>query len=251
MDLGKVLLSLAVALGLCGDSGGDSPLPPRGRRTHAIPGAAAALAFVWLGQAAAMAQQAPMTFRAAILESPECGTRCPEVIVADGVIEEDTPRAFLDFTRQVAASPRLHSVILLNSPGGNVVASMELGTAFRELNAAAIVAGYASVGGRTGAVSGRCLSACVYALIGATRRVVPRTSVVGLHRMSVVEGLDGPEPGRRTLADPELVAALASYAARMGVDPALIRRAESLTPGVLHFLSRAEIVHWRLAQPRM
>ncbi len=128
---------------------------------------------------------------------------------------------------------------------------MELGAAFRELNAAAIVAGYASVGGRTGAVSGRCLSACVYALIGAARRVVPRTSVVGLHRMSVVEGLDGPEPGRRTLADPELVAALASYAARMGVDPALIRRAESLTPGVLHFLSRAEIAHWRLAQPRM
>ena len=190
-----------------------------------------------------------MTFRTARLESPACGSRCPEVIVADGVIEEDTPQAFLDFARQAAYSPHLRSIILLNSPGGNVVASMELGSAFRELHAAAIVAGYASVEGRTGAVSGRCLSACVYALIGAARRVVPSTSEVGLHRMSVVEA-EGPEAGRRMLADPALVALLAHYAARMGVDPALIRRAESLTPGVLHLLSRAEIARWRLAQSR-
>ena len=75
-----------------------------------------------------------MTFRTARLDSPACGSRCPEVIVADGVIEENTPQAFVDFARQAAYSPHLRSIVLLNSPGGNVVASMELGSAFRELH---------------------------------------------------------------------------------------------------------------------
>ena len=52
------------------------------------------------------------------------------------------------------------------------------------------------------------------------------------------------EPGESGggLADRRLVAILARYAARMGVSPALVWRAESLTPGTLHILSPAEIV---------
>ena len=38
--------------------------------------------------------------------------------------------------------------MLINSPGGNVVASMEFGAALRELGMAAIVAGYGSDGMR-------------------------------------------------------------------------------------------------------
>jgi hypothetical protein len=36
----------------------------------------------------------------------------------------------------------------------------------------------------------------------------------------------------------------------MGVDPALVWRAESLTPGALQVLSAAEIARWRLASTR-
>jgi hypothetical protein len=247
MDLGRVFSLFPGRIGF--RAGLSAELcAGRGLRRALV---AAGAALLLIAPGGAWAQQDPMTFRTAPLDSPICGSRCPEVIVADGVIEEDTPQTFIDFTRQIASSPGLRSVILLNSPGGNVVASMELGSAFRALHVAAIVAGYASVDGRTGAVSGRCLSACVYALIGASRRVVPSVSRVGLHRMSVIEEGAGPDSGRRTLADPSLVAMLAQYTARMGVDPALIRRAESLTPGVLHLLSRAEIARWRLAQPRM
>jgi hypothetical protein len=205
--------------------------------------------------AAARADQAPMTFRAVILDAPSCGSKCPEVVVADGVIEESTPQAFVAFAREASLSQKLRSVIFINSPGGNVVASMDLGKAFRRVRVAAIVAGFATRDGRSGPVAGQCLSACVYALMGAYRRVVPSASRVGLHRMSIVEpgagqtrGVSNVESG---LADPHLVAMLAKYAAGMGVDPALVWRAESLAPGILHILSPQEIARWRLGSSRL
>jgi hypothetical protein len=187
-----------------------------------------------------------MTFRSVNFASNDCGANCPQVIVADGVIETDTPQAFIDFAKQASQTQRLRRVIFMNSPGGNVVASMELGDAFRKLRAAVVVAGFASVGTRSGPVSGQCLSACVYALMGAAQRVAPPESRLGLHRMSL------PAPGESGggLADRRLVAILAQYAARMGVSPALVWRAESLTPGTLDILSPAEIARWRLASIR-
>jgi hypothetical protein len=213
---------------------------------------AAALAFSLAAATPPRAEQTPMTFRSVSLEAPGCGARCPEVVVADGVIEETTPQAFVEFARQASLSTRLRSVVFLNSPGGNVVASMELGYAFRRMRAAAIVAGYASQGSVSGPVSGRCLSACVYALMGAFRRVVPNESRVGLHRMSIVEpGEERAPRGRRSLADPHLVALLARYAQRMGVDPALVWRAESLSPDVLQILTPQEIARWRLGAAKL
>jgi hypothetical protein len=241
--------------------GGSSPSPPTNRPRGSwsfLPSSGVARAFIVLAcvagaafAGAARAAQAPMTFRAVSLDSPGCGSRCPEVVVAEGVIENDTAQTFIDFARQASLSARLRSVIFIDSPGGNVVASMELGAAFRKLSSAVIVAGYASQGGRSGPVSGQCLSACVYALMGASRRVVPNVSRVGLHRMSIVEAGSGPVASRRMLADPHLVAVLARYAARMGVDPALVWRAESLTPGTLHVLTAGEMARWRLASPRL
>ena len=188
-----------------------------------------------------------MTFRSVNFDSDKCVADCPQVIVADGVIEAETPQAFVDFAKEASQTNRLRSVIFMNSPGGNVVASMELGAAFRKLRAAVVVAGFAVVGARSGPVSGQCLSACVYALMGATQRVAPPESRVGLHRMS----LETPgQAGSGVLADKRLVAILARYAARMGVDPTLVWHAESQPPGTLHLLSSAEISRWRLASTR-
>jgi hypothetical protein len=207
----------------------------------------AAAAFAWFVTALpASAEQAPMTFRSVNFASNNCGANCPQVIVADGVIETGTPQAFLDFVKQAAQSQRLRSIIFINSPGGNVVASMELGEDFRRLRAAVVVAGFATVGPRSGPVAGQCLSACVYALMGAVQRVAPPESRLGLHRMS----LEAPGESGGGLADRRLVTILARYAARMGVSPALVWRAESQTPGALHILSPAEIARWRLASTR-
>ena len=117
-----------------------------------------------------------MRFRVARMDSASCGAKCPRVVVAEGVIEEDTPLEFIDFMRTAVYSSGLRSVVFLNSPGGNVVASMELGMAFRQLHVAAVVAGFGNDGAESGPIAGECVSACVYAFMGAVRRVAPPVS---------------------------------------------------------------------------
>jgi len=192
-----------------------------------------------------------MSFRLATLAGGQCGARCPQVIVAEGVIEEGTPEAFVAFAKTAAVEARLRGMILLNSPGGRVVASMRLGEVFRKLRLAVAVARYEKVGDRAGPSAGRCMSACVYAMMGGVKRVVPPESQVGIHRMSTT-GYSESQPHRPSTptvayADEEMVSTLAGYASRMGVSSTLIRTAETISPDDIHILSSTEMRRWRLA----
>jgi hypothetical protein len=234
--------------------GGSSPSPPtRFARLKALSALAGliALAAAALAPAAAQERGAPMSFHVASLESHECGRHCPDVIVADGVIEAETPQAFVDFLKSGSADSKLRRIVFFNSRGGNVVASMVFGHILRELRIAGVV-GRFDGGGDPGPYVGECLSACVYALMGAVRRIAPIGSEVGLHRMSIIEseggGLFGLPHVTRSFADPPMVAVLGRYAKRMGVDPALVRTAESLPPDTVHVLSRDEMRRWSLAR---
>jgi len=208
-----------------------------------------------LGSGVARAGSAPMQFHVEPLQSGNCGYHCPNVVVADGVIEPDTPQEFIDFARQVAHEPNLRAVMLINSPGGNVVASMEFGAKLRQLGMAAIVASYGYDGRRSGATPGECVSACVYALMGAVRRVAPAQSRVALHRMSVSQS-QAPARGHvgsvtRRFADTRLVGIVARYARQMGVSPDVVIQAESLEPDHIRALSQREMKRWRLASPKL
>src|SRR5437660_6605798 len=125
----------------------------------------------------------PMSFRLLPLEdASRCGNQCAQAIVADGEITNSTPQEFLSFvSRNVQGNVR--SVVFLNSAGGRVVASMELGQLFRKLGVAAIVARAGQTYGGTALAAGHCYSACVYALMGGRKRVIPPQSKVGVHRM--------------------------------------------------------------------
>ncbi len=229
--------------------GGSSPSPPTSFGASGALFAAFAIAAVALTPALADEHGAPMSFRVAPLESRECGRHCPDVIVADGVIEAETPQAFVDFLRSGSSDAKLRRIVFFNSRGGNVVASMVFGHILRGLRIAGVV-GRFDAAGDPGPYVGKCLSACVYALMGAVRRVAPPGSEVGLHRMSIVEserrGLFGSHV-TRSFADPPMVAVLRHYARRMGVDPALVRTAESLPPDTVHVLTREEMRRWSLA----
>jgi hypothetical protein len=211
---------------------------------------AIAIAFAVGLFAPAAARADSMTFRVEPLESGQCGARCPHVIVADGVIEENTPQAFVDFLKSGNSDSQLRRIVFFNSPGGNVVASMVFGHILRELRVAGVVGRFVQ-GGYGGPYTGQCLSACVYAMMGAVKRVAPPGSEVALHRMSIVEnetgGWGGPAHATRSFADAPMVAVLQRYARRMGVDPALVRAAESLPPDSVHILSRAEMRRWAFA----
>ena len=232
--------------------GGSSPSPPTTFLSQGLSALAVALALLgaMVTPAAAQNHGPSMSFRVAPLESHECGRHCPDVIVADGVIEAQTPQTFVNFLKSGSSDSKLRRIVFFNSRGGNVVASMVFGHILRGLRIAGVV-GRFEADGDPGPYVGECLSACVYALMGAVRRVAPPGSEVGLHRMSIVEssqggGLFGPHV-QRSFADAPMVAVLGRYARRMGVDPALVQRAESLPPDTVHVLTREEMRRWSLA----
>ena len=217
----------------------------------ALAGAGAALL---TGVEPAAAQGAAMSFRLAKLEARGCGARCPRVIVAEGVIEEDTPEEFVAFLSSVADTSNLRDVVVLDSPGGRVVASMRLGAALRKLRASVIIARFGDGDDQEPPTAGQCMSACVYAMMGGVKRIVPPESRLGIHRMSSQENGVLPSrvfaPAARTYASEDMVSALANYAAQMGVNPTVIRLAERIPPEEIRIVSPAELRRWRLASSK-
>ncbi len=185
-----------------------------------------------------------------------CGAKCPQVIAAEGEITAKTPQAFTDFVGAHIQSGQLHSIVLINSPGGRVVAAMEWGRALRKLGMAAVVAKVVPGAKKADlwVIPGRCYSACVYALMGAKKRVALPQSRVGIHRMFMYEASMSPdarEPRERVFAAEPLVARLSEYAQMMGVSTDLVRKAESINPDQIHIVSAAELRRWKLAGPKL
>ncbi len=216
----------------------------------------AGLLFLAAGLGVAGAQAEPeMSFQLASLRAGDCNARCPLVISAVGRITERTPQAFLGFLEEQSAR-NLRAVVFLDSPGGSVVASMQFGSLMRQLGAAAVVARVAvDAGGEPVVVNAQCFSACVYALIGARKRVIPRASQVGIHRMFLsAEGIDPATEEALRRAHPDnsdVRAVLSRYTSQMGVSPALIARAEHTPSRSLYILSQADIRRWHLGVPNM
>jgi hypothetical protein len=198
------------------------------------------------GATAAPAGAEEMSFRQVTLAARQCGGDCPQVVAAEGEIVEDTPDVFARFLRSHVGSEPLRGILLIDSPGGKVIASMGLGMAV-------VVARVAAEGGPL--VSGRCYSACVYALMGGRKRVIPRQSRVGVHRMfNYVDGVDpmsGEVLRERRYADGGMRKALARYSASMGVSRDLIALAERTSPDRVHLLTASEIARWRLGSPNL
>lgn len=196
-----------------------------------------------------------MSFRVVGIDSGRCGANCPQVIAAEGEIGDATPDAFVNFISQNVGGGNLHGIVLLDSPGGKVVASMEFGQAIRRLGMAVIVARPAA-GSRDALdlVGGRCYSACVYALMGGARRVIPPQSRVGVHRMfNYSTSFDFSEGfvRERNLDDGGMRATLSHYASRMGVSPDLVTLAERTSPDQLYMLTGSDISRWRLGSRKL
>lgn len=200
---------------------------------------------------------AEMTFQAVrIGDRGICRGTCPTIISATGQITQNTPGQFLDFLDRNADLRNLHAVVFLDSPGGRVLASMELGTLLRRIGAAAVVARVAPDGaGGTVMVNAQCFSACVYALMGARKRVIPAQSQIGIHRMFVYEeGMDASGTmllRQRRFDNGDMRSFLMRYSSEMGVSPGLIAAAEHVSSDDLKILSRTEIRRWHLGVSKL
>ena len=198
----------------------------------------------WNGSVAAE----EMTFRAVGVD--RAGT---PLISATGQITRSTPTDFVGFLERNGEGRR--PVVFINSPGGSVLASMELGKVLRAVGAEAIVARVVPNGeGRTAVYQAGCFSACVYAFMGARRRVVPVQSAIGIHRMFAYQDeADASGFGvvrRRQYDNGEIRARLMRYSSVMGVNPALIAAAEHISSDNIKILSQADIRRWHLAVSR-
>ncbi|MBV9221353.1 MAG: hypothetical protein JOY94_18185, partial [Methylobacteriaceae bacterium] len=130
-------------------------------------------------QAAAAAE---MAFRLVPLGTTNfCGRSCVEIIAAEGEITDQTPEQFLAFASSNVGASQARNVLFLDSPGGNVVGALRFGRMLRKLGTAVVVARVIPGDGvqAGGIAAARCMSACVYALMGGKKRVVPPESQVG------------------------------------------------------------------------
>lgn len=175
-------------------------------------------------------------------------------ISARGQITNETPDRFIEYLNATPELRGRHPVVLLDSPGGRVLASMAFGKVLRQVGASAIVAGVSPDGGGGVALTNaECFSACVYAFMGASRRVVPSSSLIGIHRMFAYEAdIDaaGAESIRRRYDDGSMRGYLQQYSSAMGVSPGLISAAEHISSDHLKVLSRAEIRRYHLGTSR-
>ena len=149
-------------------------------------------------------------------------------IAAIGMITTDTPAAFEEFAKTVK---RKGLWIEFSSPGGNVVASLELGELIRRGGYNTDVAFTVLQGhGKDSLMPGYCLSACGYAFLGGVKRDLQEGSVLGYHQFF----FDDPdvEMDEKTGAEAAeiLTHFIAGYLQRMGIGARLLDLASATKP---------------------
>ena len=178
------------------------------------------------------------------------GNHCCRWIQATGDITAETPKQFEAF---ITGRQYLPGVVRLNSTGGSLVGGVALGETFRahsmstQVGSSEFHADLVSMSGKENAFTeapGLCASACAYAFLGGVERELDPDAKLGFHRFYLNSGSIGSSTkmftGRDLDDDQKIVAALAFYMVRMGVDARLIILASQAGPNEIKWLSADE-----------
>ncbi len=171
-----------------------------------------------------------------------------EWVAAEGEITAETPARFRAFADKNGGVP----AVRLNSPGGNLVAALELGMLIREAQAATEVGRTlkSSEGWWSEKSSGQCASACAFAFLGGIRRDA-MDAEIGVHQFYRDVALERPTDkvfdALDLSADQYLTALLIDYTFRMGVDPRFVAIAAQTSPGGMRYLSGVEARELKVA----
>jgi ATP-dependent protease ClpP protease subunit len=125
----------------------------------------------------------------------------------------------------------------VDSPGGELFATLEIGRLLRAEGASITVGPGAS-----------CLSSCVFLLMGAIERHISGTARVGIHRPS----LRAPQPGEAGHGSEDAIVAamseqLVRYAQQMNVPRTIIDAMMAVPPDRFEFLSAAELATYGIS----
>jgi hypothetical protein len=187
--------------------------------------------------------------------------------VAEGEITYDTPRLFEKFVSEQAAKGSGYGPIVIDSPGGDLFAGLELGRMFRKLGVRTFVAkskrpAWCSADPESTSYCsdyfeeiypGLCASACAYAFLGGTvRTVAPQNSYTG-HELSKIgfhqfySTLNKSEKileilKEETLFSKEQItsAFILQYLTEMEVDPNIMGLAALAGPNKMYFPNKEE-----------
>ncbi len=150
--------------------------------------------------AAAQVPGAPMQFMLVHADPGSGACRpegCVDWIAAEGMIDAKSPG---DLRKLLASIGNRKLPIIVNSPGGNVTAAMEMGEIIRKRGLSVAVGGtrlrscpsgepLCGDGWRAGAkgvvysAGSRCFSACPFVLASGARRIISPFSIAGVHQV--------------------------------------------------------------------
>jgi tetratricopeptide (TPR) repeat protein len=203
----------------------------------------------------------PMEVRLVRNADPRCGDQCAEWIAADGDIDASTTDKFKAVFRQIGERKL---PIFINSQGGRITSSLEVGRLIRargldvyvtrteitDCKGSADVCRSAKGKGVTfgvprGKLAG-CASACTNILAAGTQRSVGASALVGVHQAAYYTTQDG----KRTLSDKEIpqetYIKLKDYFVEMGVDAVVMLRMLNTPHKDMYWFRREELAQTRL-----
>jgi hypothetical protein len=185
------------------------------------------------------ARSLPMTFEWR-REGPadECGTKCRTWISAIGAISSDTPRKFEVFAK---ARDVRGAVMVVDSGGGSVLGTLELGRMLRRLDIATTVGKTLVLSAEKGAEprvtlspKADCESMCAFLLLAGTRRYVPPEAKVLVHQIWLGDRRDDATAASYSAEDVMVIqrdiGRLVQYTAEMGGGADLIETALRIPP---------------------
>jgi len=167
-----------------------------------------------------------------------CANHCREWVSASGTVTEETPQQFADFAK--GRDPQ-GSTVVLDSPGGNVLAGIWLGREFRRLGMATTVGktqllppGSSDARRATPSSRGQCQSICPFILLGGVLRHVPADARILVHQIWPTQrredAMAATYSAREWTAEQRVLGQLARYTIEMGGDIALFETAMRIPP---------------------
>jgi hypothetical protein len=158
-------------------------------------------------------------------------------VLASGEIDHQSARQFTAFVR--AHKIGRGALVVLNSDGGALMESLQLGEEIREAGFSTAVEGFDRKSGRM-VGGGACASACAYVFLGGVERSVGRGSRIGVHQvytagqtwaMSAADGM-------------ELMSLVAEHVNKLCGDVRLLIPALKTRPEDMYWLSASELTRY-------
>lgn len=144
------------------------------------------------------------------------------------------PQDELVLASMIASLPEI-SMVVLSSPGGSVSAAIGMGETVRNAHIETMVA-----------PKGQCLSACLFAFIGGTKRHVPTSSQLGSHQFRWSD--DGHSPKDAQIAQ-ALSAKVLRHFIAMGVDPDALTYVLETPPNDMFVFTDLAMEKFKLTTP--